>query len=192
MTKNDAIEKNRLHRKKQYSRMVIRKAFLELLEKQPLSKITVKEVCDLADVNRTTFYGNFYDLYDLLEQIQNELFERIEATVKKAKYGAESLFEIFEIVKENIDLCKILFSTNNGQDFINKVIMIPASHLIGEWTATAKLDDDKLMYLFEFCANGCVAFLRRWVTEETKMPAREAATLLQVLVSSNVKSIVGK
>ncbi|MDR2090144.1 MAG: TetR family transcriptional regulator C-terminal domain-containing protein [Clostridiales bacterium] len=177
---------NRIHRKRQYSQMVIRKAFLELLGKKPINKITVKEICDLADVNRTTFYGNFYDIYDILDRVQNELYEKIEASVKKSKYRNESLFEIFEIIEENRDLCRILFGNNDGRDFVHTAMRIPYAYLLDEWTAKSKLPDERFVYLLEFCANGCVGFVRKWVMEEAKTPYREAAKLLQTFVSASL------
>lgn len=44
-----------------YTRMRIREAFFECLEKKPINKITVKEICDIAEINRATFYTHYAD-----------------------------------------------------------------------------------------------------------------------------------
>lgn len=51
-------------------------AFLQLRAKKPLERITVKELADLAEINKATFYLHYKDIYDLSEQLENELFER--------------------------------------------------------------------------------------------------------------------
>ena len=49
------------NRRAAYSKRVIKESFIELLDQKPLSKISVKEICEMADVNRCTFYSYFED-----------------------------------------------------------------------------------------------------------------------------------
>ena len=58
--------------------MVIRQALLEILKTTPLRKVTVTDICKQADVNRTTFYANYEDVYDLLRSIAQELHDQIQ------------------------------------------------------------------------------------------------------------------
>ena len=55
-----------------FTKKVIVEAFLSLLREKPLSKITVKEVCEIADINRSTFYKYYLDCFDLVEQLEQE------------------------------------------------------------------------------------------------------------------------
>ena len=52
-------------------------AFLRLCAKKPPERITVKELADLAEINKATFYLHYKDIYDLLETLENDLFERV-------------------------------------------------------------------------------------------------------------------
>ncbi|MBZ0098941.1 MAG: TetR/AcrR family transcriptional regulator, partial [Taibaiella sp.] len=99
-----------------YTRMVIRDSLLKLLAEKPIQKITVKEICDLAEINRATFYTHYRDPYDLLEQIENELFENMAATVKTEQSDPNNLTrKVFRVIEENADLCKVLFSENGDR-----------------------------------------------------------------------------
>ncbi len=60
-----------MDRRTAYTRMVIKDSLMQLLEKKHLSEITVKELCELAQINRATFYRNYMDIYDVYEQIGN-------------------------------------------------------------------------------------------------------------------------
>lgn len=55
----------------------IRNAFLELRSKRHLEKITVKELCERAEISKATFYLHYRDIYDLSEQLQMEVIEDI-------------------------------------------------------------------------------------------------------------------
>lgn len=50
-----------------YTRMITEQSFLELLKQKPVSKITVTELCELAQINRATFYKHYLDVQDLME-----------------------------------------------------------------------------------------------------------------------------
>ena len=54
------------------TRQVITEAFLNLISEQPFAKVNIKDITELADVNRSTFYSHFQDKYDLLNQLVQE------------------------------------------------------------------------------------------------------------------------
>ncbi len=56
-------------------------AFLELRSKKPIEKITIKELSELAYINKATFYSHYRDIYDLSEQLENETIDRILANI---------------------------------------------------------------------------------------------------------------
>ena len=74
MKKNDA--------RVRYTQKVLKDSLLQLLEKKPINKITVKEVCELAELNRATFYAHYTDCLDLLESIENEMLGGFEESLK--------------------------------------------------------------------------------------------------------------
>ncbi len=52
-------------------------AFIELRTKKPLEKITIKELAELADINKATFYSYYSDIYDLSDKIENEIIDDV-------------------------------------------------------------------------------------------------------------------
>ena len=67
---------------------------MELLLQKELHKVTVQEISDLADINRTTFYKHFLDVYDLSDKLeQSEDYQQHELSAHKqglrAYYGDE-------------------------------------------------------------------------------------------------------
>ena len=61
-----------------YTQRILKESLLALLKQKPINKITVKEVCELAELNRATFYAHYSDCFALLEQIENELLEEFQ------------------------------------------------------------------------------------------------------------------
>ncbi len=76
----------------------IMNAFIELRAKKPLEKITVKELSELAYINKATFYTHYKDIYDLSEQLEKEAIDMVlkdiphpETLVTEPKRGTAEL-----------------------------------------------------------------------------------------------------
>lgn len=96
------------------SRDKIIDTFLKLRAKKKLEKITVTEICKIADINKSTFYAHFHDVYDLSDFLETQLVEEILHSVS----SPENLFTdrksfVIEISKESIkrkDMINIIFA----------------------------------------------------------------------------------
>ena len=65
-----------------YTQKILKESFLKLLKEKAVNKITVKEVCELAGLNRATFYAHYSDCFDLMEKIEQELIETFAASIR--------------------------------------------------------------------------------------------------------------
>ena len=92
-----------------FTRMVIEQSFLELLREKPVSKITVTELCEKAQINRATFYKHYLDVADLLEKIEENLFDQI-----RESFGSEK-------IKLREFLVKMMYYTKENQSRYMKV-----------------------------------------------------------------------
>ena len=68
-------------RRTRYTRQTIKDTFLELLNQKSFTKITVTEICKNAEINRGTFYLHYYDIYDVLSDIFNDMTQDMLTTV---------------------------------------------------------------------------------------------------------------
>ena len=71
-----------MDRRVKYTKKVIKDTFLSLLEKKDISSISVKELCDIADVNRGTFYRYYEDIYDYVKEKGGPYFEMLTAEIE--------------------------------------------------------------------------------------------------------------
>ncbi|MBE7583268.1 fatty acid efflux pump transcriptional regulator FarR [Staphylococcus aureus] len=84
-------------------------SLLQLLEQQLFQTITVNQICDNALVHRTTFYKHFYDKYDLLEYLFNQLTKDYFARdISDRLNNKEDLREIAEFQEEDAEFNKVL------------------------------------------------------------------------------------
>lgn len=68
--------KNPEDRRARRTRRLLRESLLELLEEKRFGEISIRDVTDRADVNRTTFYLHYTDTAQLLRSVEEELLGR--------------------------------------------------------------------------------------------------------------------
>lgn len=60
-------------RRVKMTKMLLNESFLNFLAEKPLSRITIKEICEYADVNRSTYYAYYTDPYDQLRKLEADI-----------------------------------------------------------------------------------------------------------------------
>lgn len=76
MQKTIPTASSRQERRVRRTRAMILNGFIQLMQQKPVKDISVRELADLVDINRSTFYLHYTDIYDLLEQTENNLMEQ--------------------------------------------------------------------------------------------------------------------
>lgn len=171
-------------RRVKYTRMVIKDSFVKFLKQKPIQKITVKEICEDADVNRATFYSHFTDQYDLLRQIEEEIIHAISDFLKDYDVRdldlvpVEMIEKILLYIAENAELFDLLLNQNGDLQFQQEVIRILGTQQLIPLIGSEGLNLEDARYIFHFLASGAVGIIQLWLSENLARPAREIASLL--------------
>jgi len=109
------------------SRKLIREAFLQLLQEKDLPKITVTDIVARADINRATFYAHYPDVRGVVEEIENEIIEKMLAVLSEFEFfnffhnPAPILLKISRYLEEDLDFYRVLIAANGAQLFLEKL-----------------------------------------------------------------------
>ena len=96
------------------TRTLLTNALILLLKTKSFHDITVKELCETADINRGTFYLHYDDIYDMMGQLEIEIvtrFEEVLALHSPEELGSDPndlLYDLFVFIEEGADLCQAL------------------------------------------------------------------------------------
>ena len=116
-----------MDRRVRKTRRQLRECLISLLKEKKVQDITVRELTDMADLNRGTFYLHYKDVFDLLEKTETELQDEFNQLVLKhdavdLKQRPAVIFnEIYTLVYENADLIEILLGENGDLNFVNRL-----------------------------------------------------------------------
>ncbi len=104
------------------TRQNITNAFLALRSQKPLERISVKELAELAEINKATFYLHYRDVYDLSDQLEDELLERCLSGIGAAELlRPEGFAQIAGNFLSNTSLFNTLFSGSRMDRAVRKM-----------------------------------------------------------------------
>lgn len=98
-------------------------AFIELRRKKPLEKITVKELSELARINKSTFYRHYEDIYALSEEIEDGIIQNCLNMIPDPDRILEedSIYLLAEALSSQKDLYQVIFSGSRKDIAISKL-----------------------------------------------------------------------
>ena len=80
----------------------IQRVFIQLLMKKNVTSITVSEICAEAQINRSTFYAHYLDVYDLLDKMESDMSEAmVDVFVNNTKSIGDGFENLFAYINEN-------------------------------------------------------------------------------------------
>ena len=95
---------------------IIHAAFAAMVEgKKPVSKITVREICERAQINRSTFYAHYMDVYDLFEKVESQMAQMFQENFRSFEKSGESwdfllaMERVFQFIYEYRDFFGLYF-----------------------------------------------------------------------------------
>ena len=125
----------KLDARKRYTQMMLKQSFLKLLQQKPVNRITVKEVCALAQLNRATFYAHYSDCFALKESIENELIVAFEKSLRYVNsFDVTALIEaIYDMVEQNQEACRVLILDDPGSAVLMRMIALAKEDSLAYW-----------------------------------------------------------
>lgn len=138
----------------------IKKVFAQEIQIKELNQITVSDVVKKANINRSTFYTNFVDIYDLADTLKKEMYENMleiykeESITQKHSYN---YLKMFQHIKKNQIYYKTMFKLNfDFTDYYN--MRLEDNEAIKYFGTT-----DNIEYHIEFFKAGLNAIIKRWL-----------------------------
>ncbi|MHB9291949.1 hypothetical protein Holit_01037 [Hollandina sp. SP2] len=178
-------------RKTRYTRMVIRDSLIELMKQQPITDITIKEICNLADVSRPTFYTHYRDQYDLLQSIEDEVgvyFDNNIFANKVKKCGKREITQMIEnvlqYIENNSNYVQVLLSENGDIGFQRKIFHRFVDHLQYMLkNYSGKISDEAKIECYSiYTVHGIIALVHHWLKNSMKIQSHELAGMLVELM----------
>lgn len=163
-------------------------AFWKLYITNPTDKISVRQITDIAGYNRGTFYLYFKDVYDVLEQIENEVLDVIDREAKNYSYiFCETDTEIdistaTTAAMQVFNKCEykpfILLSDHGDPKFEKAIKDKMYSHFEKLVDGDLNADEITKEYIRHFLISGIIGVIKKWYSDGMIIPVEDHITAL--------------
>ncbi len=171
-------------RRVRITKQAIRDSLLELMQEYPIAKISVKMICERADINRSTFYAHYADQNDLLNRLQTGAVQGIKSHVFTANFVQQAqaatpvIVKVLEYCRANRALFTVILSENGDTTFQRELMQMVQEKTIAELREDKRLKPRATKYMELFAIAGILSMIRVWLAEGCVDSPEELAGLM--------------
>lgn len=170
------------------TKALLLKGLMNLMETKDIRDISVKELSDLVDINRSTFYLHYSDIYDMLDQIENELFiefnDILDRTICESfepVSAQTALLEIFSFLGRHRDVAKTIMGPHGDLSFVNRMKNLVKERVHNLLNANRPHSD--YTYVESFVISGCIGVIETWLNHPNPKSAEEMSVMCSTLLT---------
>ncbi len=186
-------------RRTKYTKMVISEVFMQLIKSKPIQKITVADICALADISRPTFYLHYSDIYALIDEIGENMIvsanlgEMAALTLDKPNKIHDIIVNLIRVVESNADIYRICVLERGTPTVLPARIKEELKN-----TIMKKFEDDNIFderadkkYILEFIQSAFNSIIYCWLNKkEGRESADELANTIETFLVYGLKGFV--
>lgn len=191
-------EKNRKpDRRVAKTKRAIRNAIADLMTQKSYNDITIKDVADLADINRKTFYNYYSGIYQVVEEIENEILAKLDLIIGEVDFNAcienpsVILHKITNVMNEDLDFYGHLFSMKEGFSFMQKVVSFLKSKTKETLLESfSYLNQSVLDIVLDYTFTGVIVIYQQWFNSDRKQSLEEISNIISNLAVNGFSSFI--
>lgn len=183
------MNKKAANRSVRRTKKLLKDNLILLLKDKTIDHITVKELTDLCDLNRGTFYLYYQDIYDMLDKIEDEIILEIEKILinRNRIKPLDVLDPLFEYLYENKELYGIFLGPTGDIEFIDKLLDIVKTYCFDIWRTSFKVtNNESYEYYYSYMAYGFIGVIRKWSFENFQSSPHEMALFVDRMILEGV------
>lgn len=177
------------------TKKAIRNAFAQLLSVKKLEDITVKDIAELADINRKTFYSYYSGVYMIVEETENELVETFEAAIRDLPLDrlVKEPYLLFSrlsaIINADMDFYEPLMKADRSSNLLTKVSGMLKQKVRESYAAFSGIDEATFNVMVDFTFSGLFSVYQSWFNSERRQSIEEISRTLGILCFEGINGL---
>ena len=184
-------------RRTRRTKKLLTEAFIELLTQKKVTEISIKELCEMADINRGTFYLHYADIYDLKQQLEDEIMAQLEEIVLNHSSLQNSndsyllFLDLFRFSQKNAAFFKAFLGPHGDIASLNKMqTLFKEKYLAVLCKSQTPQPPVAFEYSYDFIASGFTGLVKNWLLTDNQPSPEEMAKLLNKIVYDGLPSLL--
>ncbi|MGG5318572.1 TetR-like C-terminal domain-containing protein [Enterococcus sp. AZ072] len=165
-------------------------AMVRLLKEKNFDQITVKDICEYAEISRSGFYLHYLDKYDLAEKHQLELLAHANKIIQTASQSTikrnDLMLHMLNYLKNDGELLALLISDHGSPEIQNQVKQLLKKNALKNIIAHINIQLDtetEKHYLVTFLSNAILGVLQEWINTGQKESPEDLVQIMNKIVS---------
>lgn len=178
------------------TKRAIRNAFAKLLSEKEIVDITIRDVAELAEINRKTFYRYYSGVYQVVDEIENEIVSSYEQILGEIDFERDLVnpCRIFErltaTINTDLDFYGCLLSMRGNVSLVSKLSEMLKAKTMDALLAHVPIDARVADVMLEYMMSGMVAVYQKWFNAERREPIEKLSETLSVIAFSGLNGVV--
>ena len=174
------------------SKLLLRNAMLDLLkEKKTVNRITVRELCERAELTRSTFYAHYSEPRERFDALAEQLLGDVAAYMKQIGASRDAgaygkITEFVRYIRRNDLEFRTLLAESADADFKSRFMQISANELIRSFDITLRPAQEQ--YVYSYILNGSMSVIIQWIRSGYEI---DEESLVGLLFSMNKSLLAG-
>ena len=167
------------NKRTQITKQLFHQSLIKLLESKTMNEISIKMICEEAELNRSTFYLHYDSPYDLLKEIQSDVIEKSIEYLLQVQKGTDSMLFIqkfLSYIKDNTYIFKVLLNDSNSSYFIDEYIQVTQKVALKDIKSSEKKKTEP--YLNTFVMQGCFNVIKQWIQKDFDLSEKELSDFI--------------
>ncbi len=153
------------------TRRMLKDALMEMLREMDIYHVSIRELCQRADVNRTTFYKYYGSQFDLLGDMEKEFLDFLSKAIREHAENPVMIIEtVCEYLEEHLEFGRLIINNNVDPLFPQKLFSLAAVREAALEKYAGQQDEAVLEYLFNYLAYGAYRVICIWLNKEDREP----------------------
>lgn len=165
------------------TKRMLKDALTEMLREMDIYHVSIRELCQRADINRTTFYKYYGNQFDLLADMENDLLRFLSKTITEHADNPDKIVQTAcEYMEKHLEFGRLIINNNVDPLFPQKLFSLAAirDSVRKEYPETQ--DENVQEYLFNYITYGAYRIICLWLNKEQRESPEQIAYLLMRLI----------
>lgn len=178
------------------TKKAIKNAFAELMSEKEISEITVKDIAETADVNRKTFYNYYNSVYDIVNEIENELVLAFDSVLSNIDFKQEmqnpyGIFEkLTDIINQDFDFYSRLMKMNHNANLMQKLHVALKDRMKTSFLSQTEIEDSQLNIVVNYMISGMLSVYQSWFNSDRAESIEELSKTVSIMTFSGINGFL--
>ncbi|MCR5523433.1 MAG: TetR/AcrR family transcriptional regulator [Clostridia bacterium] len=170
------------------TKRMLKEALTDILKEKDIYHISIRELCEKADVNRTTFYKYYGSQFDLFTEMEYDFISFVIEALNSGEGNIEAIIiPICKYLEENIDFARLIINNNVDREFTKKLFSINAVRKSFLDRFSGDSDGIPFEYAYNFCTYGSYSIVREWIQSDERESCEELGIKVKKLIIKTLK-----